>query len=107
MLGYDVGELQQLGAEPQTRALGGERVGLEANAVVDDLQPEDAAASGEAWDVADREHALRMQVRQQAVELAGQGLRHVDELAAREIVADAVKAHVDIALAQMLSIEIA
>src|SRR5262245_4226616 len=102
MLRDDVGETQQLGTEPQASALGGKRVGLEADAVVDDLQSEDAAAGGEIGNVADREHSLRMQARQQAVELSGQRLRHIDELATPEIVTDLVEEHLDVALPQML-----
>jgi hypothetical protein len=47
-----------------------------------------------------------MQARQQAVELARQRLRHIDELAAAEIVIDPVEVDIDVALSQMLPVEI-
>ena len=67
---------------------------------------EDAAAGGEIGNVADREHPLRMQARQQAVELPGQRLRHVDQLAAAEIVIDLAEADVDVARLHMLAVEV-
>jgi hypothetical protein len=73
---------------------------------VDDLQAEDAASGGEIGNIADREHPLRMQARQQAVELPGQRLRHVHQLAAAEIVIDLAEADVDVARLHMLAVEV-